>query len=349
MTFTLRELAEALDATLHGEDVAVTGVAFIDAAGSGDLVFVESRSWLEKAERSQAAALIVPATLVPKGKPYLVVESPRVAFLRVLGLFQGEEQAKPGIHPTAVVPDSCSVDPSATLLPLVALGEGCAIGPRTVIHPHVSLGQNVRIGADCILYPNVSVYSGVVVGDRVIVHANTVLGSDGFGYETVEGQHLKVPHLGNVVIEDDVEIGANCSVDRAKTGSTVIGRGTKIDNLVQIAHNVRIGRHCLLAGRSGLAGSATLGDRAILAADAGGGPHSRIGEGAVVLARGSVVKEVRPGEVVSGFPARDHKTQLKLQAAINQLPELLQSVKELRRKVAEMESRGGERTVADDD
>ncbi len=340
-TFTLSELAQELGAGARGEDVWITGVAFVETAGPGDLVFVQDARWLTRAEQSRAAALIVPPALASTNKPCLVAEAPRLAFLRVLRLFEQSRPLEPGVHATAVVPSSCSVHPSARIGPLVVLGESCVIGPRAELHPHVCLGDDVHVGEDCVLHANVSVYRGTRLGHRVTVHSGTVLGSDGFGFETVEGEHLKVPHLGNVVVEDDVEIGANCCVDRAKTGSTRIGAGTKIDNLVQVGHNAQVGARCLLAGCSGLAGSSVLEDDVILAADAGVGPHVRMGRGAIALARAGVTTDVDPGQMVSGFPARPHRQQMKAQAVAYHLPALRQAVRELERKVSELESRLG--------
>ncbi|HEY3284971.1 MAG TPA: UDP-3-O-(3-hydroxymyristoyl)glucosamine N-acyltransferase [Armatimonadota bacterium] len=341
MTWKLSELASSLGAQLRGEDVSVSGVAFVESAGPGDIVFVESTKWLGPAEASAAAALIVPDGFRPKDKPHLVVERPRLAFLKVLSAFSEETPPAPGIHPTAVVPSSCVVDASATVAAHVVLGERCAVGPGAVIGPLVALGDDVEVGAGTVLHPNVSVYSRTKIGCRVVVHSGASIGSDGFGYETVDGHHLKVPHLGNVVLDDDVEIGANSTVDRAKTGSTFIGKGTKIDNLVQVAHNVRIGAHCLMAGCSAAAGSATMGDHVILAAEAGVGPHVKVGDGAMVLGRGGAISDVEAGAAVSGFPARDHRIQAKIQAVTSRLPELRKTVLELARRVAALEAEAG--------
>jgi UDP-3-O-[3-hydroxymyristoyl] glucosamine N-acyltransferase len=239
----------------------------------------------------------------------------------------------------------------------VSVGYGCwigddvSIGSGSIVHPLVYVGDGVRIGDDCEVYPHVVLYPGTELGSRVTVHAGTVIGSDGFGYVSVGGELVKVPHIGKVVIEDDVEIGANVTIDRAKTGSTRIGRGTKIDNLVQLAHNVKTGQRCIIVAQVGLAGSVELGEQVTLAGQVGVNSHVRIGDGAVVGAGAGVFGDLEGGGTYSGFPARRHREHLRAQAALLRLPEMREAVAGLSRQVADLKEQvarlSGEQVEAD--
>ncbi|MCS6949044.1 MAG: UDP-3-O-(3-hydroxymyristoyl)glucosamine N-acyltransferase [Armatimonadota bacterium] len=334
MRITLQELAQRLNAQLEGDaKTLITGVSSIEFAQGGDVVFAESLRFLRLAERCPASAVIVWRDAPSINKPLLRVDSPREAFLKVLELF-----APPPHHPQGISP-SAIVSADAYLAEGVAVGAGCVIeagaciGRGTVVYPLCYVGRDVQIGEDCILYPHVTLMQGVRLGNRVIVHPGSVIGSDGFGYVCVNGEHRKVPHLGTVEVGDDVEIGANVCIDRAKTGVTRIGSGTKIDNLVHIAHNVQVGEGCLLIAQVGIAGSSRLGRSVVLAGQVGVSHRVTIGDGAVVAAQSGVAGNLAGGQRYFGSPAREHMKQLRLMAYTSRLPELFERVKAIERQL----------------
>jgi UDP-3-O-[3-hydroxymyristoyl] glucosamine N-acyltransferase len=334
MKMTVGSLAQQLNAQVDGDaDAWITGVSSIEFAMEGDVVFAESPRYLRLAKQCPASAVIVWRDAPPIGKPLLRVESPRQAFVQALQLFAPQPHHHEGIAPTAVV------SPEAELGAGVSIGAGCVIeagariGAGSVLYPLCYVGREVTIGEQCLLYPQVTLMHRVKLGNRVIVHSGTVIGADGYGYVTVDGVHRKVPHIGTVEIGDDVEIGANVCIDRAKTGATRIGSGTKIDNLVQVGHNVQVGENCLLVAQVGIAGSAHLGRYVVLAGQVGVADHVRIGDGAVVAAQSGVVGELRGGKRYFGTPAQEHMRQLRVIAYTNRLPELFERVRELERKL----------------
>lgn len=340
METSVSKLAALIGAEIQGDPNArVTGVGSVDEARPGDVVLAADSRFLASAMLSQAACIVVSPELQPtsNGKSILVVASPLEAFAKVLGFFRGTESV-----PAAGIGAGAIVEPGAKLGENVAIGANCyvgrdaVLGDGSVLFPGVFIGEGARLGADCRLYPNVVIYSGCVLGDRVVMHAGAVIGADGFGYTCREQVFVKLPHAGVVEIGDDVEIGANSAVDRAKTGATVIGDGTKIDNLVHIAHNCRIGKNCVIVAQVGVAGSVKIGDSVTLAGQVGVADHVTIEDGSVVAARAGVIGKVPKGSVVSGFPARDHGLEKRAQAARLHLPELMQRLKALEAEVQEL-------------
>jgi UDP-3-O-[3-hydroxymyristoyl] glucosamine N-acyltransferase len=278
MAFSIAEVAERIGGELHGDGaLEVTGIAAAEQAREGDLTFADKVEYLAAAERSAAAAIIVPSDFTSTTKTLIRVRNPRIAVARLLPLFFPPELPAPGIDSHAKVASTATVDPTAHIGPGCVVGEGCVIGARSTLLGGNHLGADCRLGEDVCLFPNVVLYKQTVIGDRVTIHAGSTIGSDGYGYVFDEGRHRKVLQVGNVVIHDDVEIGANCAIDRAALGSTVIGAGTKIDNLVHIAHNVVLGRNCLVMGQVGFAGSTELGDYSVVASQSGIAGHLKLG------------------------------------------------------------------------
>jgi UDP-3-O-[3-hydroxymyristoyl] glucosamine N-acyltransferase len=333
----LSEIAQAVGGTVVGDgDVVVTGVASVYDAAEGDIVLAENARYLAEAEKSSAAAVIAPEC-DGGTKPVVVVESPRGAFSKVLELLApAVKQPEAGVDPGARLGEGVRLGEGAAVGFGSWIGDGVEIGEGAVIYPLVYVGDGVRIGAGTVLYPHVTVYHGCEIGARVTVHSGAVIGADGFGYIRVGNEIKKVPQIGNVVIEDDVEVGANTTIDRAKTGSTRIGRATKIDNLVQVAHNVRTGRMCVLAALAGIAGSTELGDGVTVAGQVGMKDHVRIGDGAVIAARAGVIGDVPAGATFSGFPARPHKEAMRAEALAHRLPEMRRRVDALQKEVDEL-------------
>jgi len=338
--FTVRELADAVGGTVHGPgEVVIVGAASISEAAPGDIVLVESERYLAAAQVSSASA-VVAGDGVCGEKPVIRVSEPRAAFARILGMMAPEVRRPPvGIDTT------CRLGERPACGSGVAIGYGCwigddvTIGEESVIYPFVYLGDGVRIGARSVIYPHVTVHAGCELGSQVIVQASTVIGSDGFGYVPVGGRLCKVPQIGKVIIEDDVEIGANVTIDRAKTGATRIGRGTKIDNLVQIAHNCRIGENCLIVAQVGMSGSTEVGNWVTIGGQVGIKEHVRIGDGATVAGQAGVFGDLPGGGTYSGWPARPHKEALRAQAALLRLPEMVKAVRELQKEVERLKKR----------
>ncbi|HEV2210582.1 MAG TPA: UDP-3-O-(3-hydroxymyristoyl)glucosamine N-acyltransferase [Verrucomicrobiae bacterium] len=338
MPFSAAQIAQHLGGQVLGEPSTVlTGFAPADRAQPGDLTFAENENYFVRAEQSAASAVIVDGPFTSNRKVLIRVAEARVAFAKVLPLFFPDPTFAPGIHPTAVVPPSARVDPTAYIGPFCVLGEEVRIGARVVLQGADFLGAGCQLAEEVNLFPQVTLYPRTEVGPRARIHSGSVLGSDGFGYVQEAGAHLKVPQIGNVIIREDVEIGANVTIDRGALGPTIIGRGTKIDNLVQIAHNVVIGEHCLVVSQAGIAGSTKLGNYVILAGQVGIAGHLKIGNRVSVAAQSGVMNNIPDGEKWLWSPAQPDRQAKRQMIALQQLPELLRRVHELEKKLAPSE------------
>lgn len=337
----LQEIADRLGCRLEGDgSLDITGVASLEDAEPGQLTFFTNPKYAPVLRRTRAAAVIAghdaagaPCALLRSDEPYL-------AFARAVELFADPTRPAPGVHPLAHVEDGAAVAPDASVGPFAVVGRGARIGARTIVHPHVSIGPLAEIGEDCVIHARVSIRERVRLGHRVVVQDGAVIGADGYGFaRRKDGSHHKIPQIGGVVVEDDVEIGANTTIDRPAVGETRIGAGTKIDNLVQVAHGVRIGRHVLLAAQVGIAGSTVVEDHVTLAGQVGVAGHLTVGRGVVATAQTGIPNSVEPGVFVSGYPAIPNRDWLKASAVFRKLPELRKLVTELERRIAELESR----------
>lgn len=332
MPYTAADIARQIDGEVHGDPtVLLGGFAPAGSARPGDLTFAENQTYFERAERSAAAAILVDGSFKSDKKILIQVKNARIAFAKVLPIFFPEPVFEAGTHPSAVVAATARVDPTAHVGARCVVGANCVVGARVILHPGVVLGEGSEVAEDSQIFPNVTVYPRCHVGKRVRVHAGTVIGADGFGYVLDGGVHRKVPQTGNVVIHDDVEIGANVTIDRGALGSTTIGRGSKIDNLVQIAHNVVVGDHCLVVAQTGIAGSTKLGNYVILAGQSGVAGHLKIGNKVTVAAQSGVMNDIADGEKWFGSPAQPDRQMKRQLIALHQLPELAKRVNDLER------------------
>lgn len=338
MTLTIAEIAKMLGGEVLGDGTAtLTGFAMIDGAKPGDLTFAETTEYFAAAEASAATAIIAGKEFSSEKKTVIRVANPRIAFAKALAIFFPEPKFAAGIHPSAVVAASAQVDPTAHIGPHCVVGERAKIGANVVLQSGNNVGADSVLGEETNLFPNVTLYPRTQIGKRVRIHAGAVIGADGFGYVLDGAIHRKVPQIGNVVIGDDVEIGANVTVDRGALGSTVIGKGTKVDNLVQIAHNVQIGEHCILIAQAGIAGSSKLGHYVILAGQAGIGGHLKIGNQAVVGAQAGVMHDMPDGAKWLGAPAQPDKDFKRQVIALRHLPDLLKKVSTWEKKLGASE------------
>ena len=331
----IRDLAAQLGCTFEGDgDMAVRGVASLADGGPEDLGFARSEKLADEVARSKVGALVAPPGIDGGGRPLIRSANPGLHFARAVALVQPPQPAAPGVHPSAVVDPEARVDPSACVGPLCTVGAGASVGAGTVLHAQVSVYSDAEIGSDCVLHARSVVRERSRLGDRVVLQPGVVIGGDGFGYVfDEEGGWEHVPHTGGVRIEDDVEIGANSTVDRAMFGETRVGRGSKLDNLVQVAHNCDLGEHTLLAAQVGISGSATLGSRVIMMGQSALAGHQRLGNQVFVGARAAVHGDVPDGERVWGTPHLEEKRWFRAVAAFAKLPELVKRVRRLERRL----------------
>lgn len=334
----LQELAEYVQGTVVGdEQVMISSVAGIEEATAGAITFLSNPKYRDKLPLTQASAVIVAQDIDAPGLNLLKVANPYFAFARIMKLFERKFHPPIGIHPTAVIGDGTSIGEGCRIGAHVTIGHHVNIGARTIIYPGVVLGDYVTVGADSLIYPNVSVLQETQIGDRVILHSGTVIGSDGFGFAPINGEYAKIPQIGTVVIDDDVEIGANVTIDRAALGQTHIKKGVKIDNLVQIGHNVVIGEHSIIVAQVGISGSTKLGRHVTLAGQVGVVGHLEIGDDVIVAAQSGIPKSLPEKSVVAGSPAVDQTLWKKSQIALHRLPDALKTIRALERRIRALE------------
>ena len=317
-------------------DTTITNLASLEEAGPHDLTFLTGDRMLKMSGSTEAGALLAHRRLPEIVNPHIVVANPTLAFAQVAQAFFCPISPPRGIAATAVRGLDTQIGPDVSIWPGVTLGDRVTIGARVTLYPNVFVGNDTIIGDDTLLYPNVVIREGCTIGARVIIHSGTVIGSDGFGYVQDKGRHYKIPQLGGVTIEDDVELGANVTVDRATLGQTVIKQGTKVDNLVQIAHNVMIGAHSILVAQVGIAGSTRVGHHVMIGGQAGLADHIVIGDQVMIAARAGVNRSLDSNQIVSGAPAMPRELWLKAQAVIPRLPELRQAVRTLEERTKQL-------------
>lgn len=334
------ELANLLNAELSGSpDVEVLTVRGVSDISEGCLTFLSRKKFLADVIHSNAAAVLVDQFYDElKDKAQLKVNNPDYVFAKTLEIFYPSSSVPGAIMEGADLAEDVTIGRDVTVYPNAYISKGAFIGDKTVIYPHVFIGENAKVGSGCVIYPHVTIREHVTIGNHVTVHANAVIGSDGFGYVFEGGIHYKIPQVGIVEIGDNVEIGAGVTIDRATTGSTVIGEGTKIDNLVQIGHNVRIGEHCILVAQIGIGGSTVIGDYVTLGGQVGVADHAEIESGVMVGAKSGIMGTLKKG-VYSGVPVMPHRQWLKAQAVYERLPELMKLIKQLENKVKELEGK----------
>jgi UDP-3-O-[3-hydroxymyristoyl] glucosamine N-acyltransferase len=330
----LRELAELIGGRISGNpDVEISGVSGMEEAKEGDITFLLDKNKLNEISSVNVSAVIVKEEIKELAASMLIVDNPQFTFARALEVFYIKPYNPSGISDKAFIGDGVQTGDDISVHPLAYISSNVILGARVTVSPGVYIGQGVSIGDDSILYPNVTIKENVKIGKKAIVHSGAVIGSDGFGYVLEKGIHHKIPQVGGVIIEDDVEIGANVVIDRATLGNTIIGQGTKIDNLVQIAHNVKIGKKCIIVSQVGISGSVEIGDGVVLAGQVGVRDHIKIGDGAMVGAQSGIGTDIPDGQLYSGSPAIPHKTWLRSQSIYAKLPEYVKRLQKLERKL----------------
>lgn len=334
----LQEIADRLECRLEGDgSIDISGVAALEDAGPSDLTFFTNPRYAAELRSTRAAAVIASEA---EGAPCAVLraEEPYLAFARAVELFADAWRPPAGVHRLACVEDGATIAPDASIGPFAVIGTGASIGARTIVYPHVTIGRHAEIGSDCVIHAQASIRERVRIGNRVVLQDGAVIGADGFGFaRRRDGSHHKIPQIGSVVIEDDVEIGAQSAVDRPAVGETRIAAGTKIDNLVQVAHGVTIGRNVLLAAQVGIAGSSVIEDQVTLAGQVGVAGHLTIGKGTIATAQTGIPNSVEPGSFISGYPAISNRDWLKASAVFRKLPELRKLVSDLERRIEALE------------
>jgi UDP-3-O-[3-hydroxymyristoyl] glucosamine N-acyltransferase len=351
-SYQIKDIAGIVGGEVVGDgSIEIRGVAGIKEAASGEITFLANPKYESYMASTNASAVISANGNGNFEGAIIRIDNPYLAFLKVVTLFAETplEKYGRGVHPSAIVPGSVNLGKDVSVGAYVVIEEDVTIGDRTTILPLACINEGVTVGDDCLIYPHVTIREKCEVGDRVIIHSGAVVGSDGFGYAPEGEEHHKIPQIGIVRIEEDVEIGANTTIDRATTGVTLIGRGSKLDNLVQIAHNVVIGENSVIAAQAGVSGSTELGKNVVLAGQAGLVGHITLGDGAKVGAQGGVTKSIPAGTSVSGYPAREHSFARKICAATARLPDLLKEFRSLQNRVEALEKGKGSGPSAEDD
>ena len=334
MIKTLQDLAETVGGEIEGDPgIEIEGISSLELAGPKDITFVTGSKHAHRMKASRAGAFIVSDRDLVRDLNGLIVKDPYLAYAKVAGFYHVVPKAPAGIAEGAFIHPDARIGEEVSIRPMVWVDRGAVIGDGTVLYPGVRVGENCRIGEDSVLHPNVVLYPNCRLGNRVIVHAGTVIGSDGFGYARDGNVSVKIPQMGGVRIDDDVEIGSNTTIDRASFGDTWIQRGVKIDNLVQIGHNTVVGEDTILISQVGLAGSAEIGRGAILAGQVGVIPHIRVGDGAIIGPQSGVAKDIPSGEFVSGSPSISHRKWLRCMQIVSRLPEYVKRIRALEKKL----------------
>jgi UDP-3-O-[3-hydroxymyristoyl] glucosamine N-acyltransferase len=342
-TKTLGELAQYVGGRVRGDaNVKIRSAATLGRAGEGDISFLTNEKYEKQLLTTKASAVIVGKDTIAASAPLLVAEDPYYAFMQIMVLLHGHRRHKKvGISPKAVISDSAKVGSGCHIHEFATIADGAKVGDGCVIYPCVYIGENVQIGNDCILYPNAVIYESCRIGNRVIINSNATVGEDGFGFASHNGVHHKIPQIGCVVIEDDVEIGAGCGIERGTLNDTIIGQGSKLGDLVAIGHGTKVGPHCLLVAQVGIAGSTTLGHHCIVGGQAGIVGHITIGNNVAIGAQAGVINSVADGKVVLGAPAIDANQGKRAYGMIQYLPEMRQSIRDLQTQIERLLSGGG--------
>ncbi len=341
MQKTLNEIAKIIGGKVVGNgDILITGASGIREAEEGDITFLANSKYSPLLDKTRAAAIIAAEDVQKTVKPVIVTANPSLAFAKIISLFTPDDTGHPdGIDFTAAIGRNVTLGKDVTIGTNSVIADNVTIGDNVIIYAGCYIGHHTKIGSQSLIYPHVSIRERISIGNRVIIHSGAVIGSDGFGFATIKGLHHKIPQVGTVEVQDDVEIGANVTIDRARFDKTVIGRGTKIDNLVQIAHNVIIGENSLIVAQVGISGSTIIGNNVILGGQAGLVGHINIGDNAIVTAQSGVAKSVPADTMVSGYPARPFMTTQRANASLQNLPKLFDLVKELKKRIEELEAR----------
>jgi len=339
LTKTLQELADYLEGKVSGDiSILITGLGTLDTAKEGQITFLANPKYAAKIKTTHASAIVLPQNAESYGRNAIMVSNPYLAFAKLLTLFSSRPRVAKGVMTGAFIGERVSIGTEVTVYPGAYIGDGVTIGDRATIHPHVTLYEGVVLGNDVTLHAGVSVRESSRIGNRVTVHNGSVIGGDGFGYAPDGDGWFKIPQIGSVIIEDDVEIGSNCTVDRAALETTRIGRGTKIDNLVQVAHNCQIGENCMIVAQTGIAGSATLGRHVTLGGQVAIVDHLTIGDNAMISGQSGVFNNVAAGAILSGTPAIHHQSRLKSAAVFPHLPEMRKTLSRLGNRMKQVEA-----------